>query len=94
MEKRRAPKLGTGKPEAETDSSAPTPHAGYLEGYLLIATPLITESCFAHAVIYICAHNQSGAMGLVINHTIQNLSYGDIFTQLNIDGDRYDRGTA
>lgn len=95
MEKRRAPKSKPDLDESDSASSAstPSPPVGYLEGYLLIATPLITESCFAHAVIYICAHNQGGAMGLVINHTIQNLAYGDIFTQLNIDGDRFDRET-
>lgn len=58
--------------------------AGYLEGHLLIATPLITESCFHRSVVYMCAHNAEGAMGIIINHTIENLSFREVFEQLDI----------
>lgn len=61
--------------------------AGYLEGKLLIATPFLGSGCFAHAVIYIFAHDEDGAMGLVINHIFDNLKYSQIFDQLKISVD-------
>lgn len=63
----------------------PKINPGYLEGQLLIATPLITGSCFYRSVIYVCVHNEEGAMGLVINHLIQNVTIRDILKQLNIE---------
>lgn len=58
---------------------------GYLEGQLLVATTLITESCFNRAVLYVCAHGDDGAMGVIINHTLPDLSYREVMKQLKID---------
>jgi putative transcriptional regulator len=55
-----------------------------LEGKLLVATPVMQDSFFEKAVIYVVAHNENGAMGVVINNTIKDLKYKDIFEQLNI----------
>jgi putative transcriptional regulator len=55
-----------------------------LEGRLLIATPALQGSFFEKSVIYVVAHNENGAMGVVINNTIKDLTYADIFEQLNI----------
>ena len=57
---------------------------GYLEGQLLIATPLITESCFNHSVLYMCSHGKEGAMGVIINHTLSELTYEEVLKQLKI----------
>lgn len=57
---------------------------GYLEGQLLIATPFLAGGCFMRSVVYIFAHDDDGAMGLVINHIFDNLKYSQIFNQLNI----------
>lgn len=70
----------------------PTPHllsarhsnGGYLEGQLLVATTLITESCFNRSVLYIFSHNSEGAMGVIINHVVQDLKYSDVLRQLKI----------
>ncbi|MBI1275983.1 YqgE/AlgH family protein [bacterium] len=56
----------------------------YLEGQLLIATPQLTGSCFEKSVIYICAHNDEGAMGIIINQPMEALKSKDVFSQLNI----------
>ena len=40
---------------------------GYLDGQLLIAMPAMGDPRFARSVIYICAHSEDGAMGLIIN---------------------------
>lgn len=58
---------------------------GYLEGQLLVATPQIAGSCFDKAVIYLCVHNKNGAMGLIINHRVENISFDDLLSQLQIE---------
>lgn len=55
-----------------------------LEGKLLAATPSMDDSFFEKAVIYIVSHNEQGAMGVVINNVIEDLTYSDIFEQLDI----------
>lgn len=57
---------------------------GYLEGQLLVATTLITESCFNRAVLYVCAHGEDGAMGVIVNHTLPELKYTEVLKQLKI----------
>ncbi len=66
------------------NSNSPT---GYLSGQLLVATPLVNSPGFAHSVIYMCSHDQNGAMGIIINHIIENISYKDLFEQLSIKGE-------
>ena len=52
----------------------------------LIATPAIRDPLFAASLVYLCEHNTSGSMGLVINHpTDQPLS--KVLEQLDIDCD-------
>ncbi|MEP0356762.1 MAG: YqgE/AlgH family protein [Paraglaciecola sp.] len=41
-----------------------------LQNYLLIATPSMEDPYFTRTVTYICEHNESGAMGLVINQPV------------------------
>ena len=57
---------------------------GYLSGQLLVATPLVSSPGFNKAVIFMCAHDARGAMGIIINHIIENISYKDLFDQLKI----------
>jgi putative transcriptional regulator len=58
---------------------------GYLTGQLLVATPALNDSYFHKAVIYILSHSEEGAMGIVVNHVIQNLSSSLILSHLNIN---------
>lgn len=61
---------------------------GYLEGQLLIATPRITGSSFSHSLVLVCAHGKDGAMGIIVNHIIENISYRDLFKQFSLpEGD-------
>lgn len=59
-------------------------NTGSLAGHLLIATPVVQESCFARSVIYMCAHNEGGAMGIIINYPVENIDIKEIFDQLDI----------
>ncbi|MBX4420866.1 YqgE/AlgH family protein, partial [Mycobacterium tuberculosis] len=40
---------------------------GFLNGQFLLAMPGMDDSRFARSVIYVCAHSEKGAMGLIIN---------------------------
>src|ERR1700753_416949 len=59
---------------------------GSLAGHLLIATPVVQESCFARSVIYMCAHNETGAMGVMVNYPVENIGIKEILEQLEIEG--------
>lgn len=56
-----------------------------LTGKLLIATPAIQDKFFERSVIYICGHNEQGAMGLIINREMSDINCSDIFKQLKIN---------
>ncbi|MEZ5648441.1 MAG: YqgE/AlgH family protein [Alphaproteobacteria bacterium] len=61
--------------------------AGYLTGQLLIAMPNMTDSRFARAVIYMCVHNESGAMGIVVNKLLKDISFLQLLAQFEIPSD-------
>jgi putative transcriptional regulator len=58
--------------------------SGYLDGQLLIAMPLMTDRRFARSVIYLCAHSEDGAMGLIINHRADHINFPDLLDRLGI----------
>ena len=55
-----------------------------LAGSLLVAMPQMSDPRFERAVIFMCAHNEEGAMGLVVNKLFDQLSFGDLLDQLEI----------
>lgn len=57
---------------------------GYLDGQLLIAMPLMSDKRFARSVIYMCAHSEEGAMGLIINQRASHISFPDLLDRLDI----------
>jgi putative transcriptional regulator len=57
---------------------------GYLDGQLLIAMPVMSDARFARSVIYMCAHSQDGAMGLIINQRASHISFPDLLERLGI----------
>ena len=57
---------------------------GYLDGQLLIAMPVMSDPRFARSVIYMCAHSEEGAMGLVINQRASHISFPDLLERLGI----------
>ncbi|HRN87037.1 YqgE/AlgH family protein [Hyphomicrobium sp.] len=56
----------------------------FLKGQLLVAMPLMTDRRFARSVIYMCAHSDEGAMGLIINHRADHISFPDLLERLGI----------
>lgn len=57
---------------------------GSLKGQLLVAMPSMTDRRFARSVIYMCAHSEDGAMGLIINHPADHISFPDLLERLGI----------
>jgi putative transcriptional regulator len=56
----------------------------YLDGQLLIAMPVMSDKRFARSVIYICAHSEDGAMGLIINQRASHINFPDLLDRLGI----------
>ena len=61
--------------------------SAYLEGQLLIAMPAMTDPRFERSVIYLCAHNAEGAMGLVVNKLFDEIDFEQLLSQLEIAPD-------
>lgn len=59
----------------------------YLTGKLLLAMPLMSDPRFERAVIFMCAHDENGAMGLVINRSLPDISFDRLLDQLDIKSD-------
>jgi putative transcriptional regulator len=57
---------------------------GYLDGKLLVAMPSMGDPRFKKAVILLCAHSESGAMGILLNRSLDALSFEDLLEQLEI----------
>ena len=54
-----------------------------LRDHFLLAMPGLTEGIFSHSIAYICEHGESGAMGIIINQTL-DLTVQEIFEHLQI----------
>ena len=56
----------------------------YVTGQLLIAMPGMRDERFAKSVIYMCAHSEEGAMGLVLNQRLDSLTFAELISQLEL----------
>ncbi len=56
----------------------------YLTGHFLIALPSMPDPRFSKSVIFVCAHNADGAMGLVINRLFDPVDFSELLNQLSI----------
>ena len=56
----------------------------FLDGQILIAMPDMQDPRFARSIVYLCAHSEEGAMGLIINKTIDDLNWKDLFSKIEI----------
>ncbi len=58
---------------------------GYLTGQMLVAMPQMLDERFVKSVIYMCAHTEDGAMGLVVNKILEDVNFPDLLEQLDIN---------
>lgn len=66
-------------------SPLPDDDGAYLTGQLLIAMPSLDDPNFDRSVIYLCAHSDEGAMGLVINRPLREPSFLELLRQLKVE---------
>ncbi len=57
-----------------------------LSGKLLIAMPGIGDPRFERSVVYLCAHSQDGAMGIIVNKPSEDVKLDDLLEHLDIEG--------
>jgi putative transcriptional regulator len=65
----------------------PTLHASAIDsltGRFLIAMPQMRDPNFARTVVFLCAHGDQGAMGLVVNREADSIAFDDLLAQLGI----------
>jgi putative transcriptional regulator len=65
-----------------------------LAGQLLIAMPQMQDPRFSRSVVFMCAHNAEGAMGIVVNKTVEQPSMGELLRQLGIEGEGFSRAAV
>ncbi|AGF74252.1 putative transcriptional regulator [Bartonella australis AUST/NH1] len=56
---------------------------GFLNGQLLIAMPEMSDKRFIRSVIYICAHSDAGAMGVILNQP-HDIDFPELLFQLGV----------
>ncbi len=57
---------------------------GYMTGKLLVAMPYIYDARFSQAVIYVCGHDEQGAIGIITNKVFPSLAFSELLEQLSI----------
>jgi putative transcriptional regulator len=66
----------------------PEPNGGiagsYMTGQLLIAMPSLDDPKLSYSVIYMCAHTDEGAMGILLNRPLVRPSFDDLLRQLDV----------
>ncbi len=48
--------------------------------------PQMQDSRFQRSVIYLCVHNENGAMGLMVNKLAEELTFPELLDQLGVEG--------
>ncbi|MCX5618548.1 YqgE/AlgH family protein [Bombella sp. TMW 2.2543] len=55
-----------------------------LTGRLLVASPVLTGTEFAQTVIYLCAHSEDGAMGMIVNRRLTHPDISELLRHLDV----------
>jgi putative transcriptional regulator len=57
-----------------------------LAGQLLVAKPDLRDARFVRSVVYIFEHDATGAMGLILNRPVREVSLAELLEQAGLDG--------
>ncbi|HUO53446.1 MAG TPA: YqgE/AlgH family protein [Rhodoblastus sp.] len=63
------------------NTTGPTP---FLDGKCLVAMPSLQDAHFNRSVVYVCAHSEEGAMGIIVNHPAPGVNLVDLLLQLKV----------
>lgn len=58
--------------------------AANLVGRFLVAAPSMPDERFQKSVVFICKHDDEGALGIIVNNKVDDLPLGQIYKQLGI----------
>ncbi len=59
----------------------------YMSGRFLLATPAMGDPRFKNTLIYVCSHDEHGAMGIIVNKSKGGLLISDLLEQIGVEGD-------
>ncbi len=59
--------------------------AASLVGRFLVAAPSMPDERFQKSVVFICKHDDDGALGIIVNNAVDDLSLGQVYKQLGIE---------
>ena len=60
------------------------PSGSFLDGQILIAMPGMEDPRFARSLVYMCAHSEDGAMGIILNQLSDQVTFPDLLVQLDV----------
>lgn len=60
------------------------PDYRFLTGKLIVAMPYMPDSRYAQSVIYVCGHDITGAMGLIVNRPLNSVSFEELLEQMDV----------
>ena len=63
-------------------SSSP---AATLVGRFLVAAPSMPDERFQKSVVFVCKHDDDGALGIIVNNKVDDLPLGHVYKQLGIE---------
>lgn len=72
--------------ESQTESASGE-DVSSLAGRLLVASPHTNGEPFEQAVILVCAHSEEGAVGLMVNQPLEQMTLNEMLGQLDIPSD-------
>lgn len=75
-------KIGIGK-----DKKTAKENVAYMSGRFLLATPAMGDPRFKNTLIYVCSHDEHGAMGIIVNKSKGGLLISDLLEQIGVEGD-------
>jgi putative transcriptional regulator len=58
--------------------------SSFLDGQMLIAMPGMSDPRFDRSVIFMCAHSDNGAMGIIVNKRAPMISFSELLERLDI----------
>jgi putative transcriptional regulator len=58
--------------------------SSFLDGQMLIAMPGMSDPRFDRSVIFMCAHSDNGAMGIIVNKRAPMISFSELLDRLDI----------
>jgi putative transcriptional regulator len=61
--------------------------AGEARGQLLVAEPELADPNFAHTVVLVLEHDETGALGLVVNRPILEVPARELLNRLGLEGE-------